>query len=439
MTNTHSKPAYDNNGRKLSDGPILPLIDEDDGMEIDDTRASTFKLRTAPADADSPKYSFKVAIVDSKSTPRQAIKWITRMEKVFAGLNMTNATAKHNLLLEMVNGTARSAYLTALGTHRVARHTELRNDAYNAVVRGAGESDDDFNQRCQDAYNGVGQPDINNDDIRAGQNGVMLSICPYKALEKQKRFMRRKMRKPADMTTRTYVNNLARINDEELRYLPPFNANQGLGADEVVDIICYGIPKSWMKRMDEFDFDPFTAALPDLIAFCERMESAEDFEKGPDTKQSASNNKKLSKKHKSNRNTSQKGDKWCAYHESTSHNTEDCEVLKKLKASKGSGSDNKPPYKNKTWKRKSDDAKSHSNKELSAIVEKAAKVAVSKAMKKINGKKECNAVNKRKVTDSDSSGDDSDGDNSLNMIDQKMADVDKELSEFNFDDESIDC
>ena len=60
-------------------------------------------------------------------------------------------------------------------------------------------------------------------------------------------------------------------------------------------------------------------------------------------------------------------------------------------------------------------------------------------MKKINGKKECNAVNKRKVTDSDSSGDDSDGDNSLNMIDQKMADVDKELSEFNFDDESIDC
>ena len=96
MTNTHSKPAYDNNGRKLSDGPILPLIDEDDGSEIDDTRASTFKLRTAPADADSPKYSFKVAIIDSKSTPRQAIKWITRMEKVFAGLNMTNATAKPN-------------------------------------------------------------------------------------------------------------------------------------------------------------------------------------------------------------------------------------------------------------------------------------------------------------------------------------------------------
>ena len=52
--------------------------------------------------------------------------------------------------------------------------------------------------------------------------------------------LRRKMRKPVDMSVRTYIQHLQRINREELPNLPPFlNTNQ-LSDDEMIDIFLFG-------------------------------------------------------------------------------------------------------------------------------------------------------------------------------------------------------
>lgn len=432
-----SKPAFDNFENKLRDKPILPLEDEEE-TEIDDTRSTTFKLRTIPADADSAKYAFKVPIVDGSTTPRQVLKWGNRMTKVFTGLGMDNPVDRNNLLKEMVSGASKTAYDNAVNASNGLRHLVLQRAAVQNLVRDNvnGGTAEAFVTRRQGVWDGIAKPQIDGSDVRAGIQAVIEQACPYKALEKQKRYMRRKMRKPSDMTTRTYVNHLLRINNEEIPNMPPFNGdNQKLAPDEIIDIVCYGIPRSWMKKMDEHDFDPFTANIQQLIAFCERMESSEDFEKGSNVKQAQPSKK--TKKHKSTRNNGGgSSGKWCHYHETDSHDTKECEVLKKLKASKssGSGSDSKPPFKNKTWKRKSDDAKSYTKKELSAIVEKASKAAVKAAMK---SKKECNAVAKRKNDSSDDDSASSD-DCSINMLDQKMKDVDKALADFDFGNKSDD-
>ena len=421
--------AFSNYDKQLRDKPILPLLDEDEGVEIDDSRATTFKLRTVPADADSAKYTFKVPIIDGAATPRQSIKWYVAMNKVFTGLALADATNRHNLLQEMCSGAAKSSYETAVNANRAKRRHDLGQTAVNnELPQQGGESNADYQLRLKTAYKGVPMPAVHNDDIEAGMQAIIEAACPYKALAKQKRFMRRKMRKPIDMTTRKYVNTLIRINDEELTKLPPFQGDaQKLAGDEIVDIVCYGIPRSWMRKMDEHDFDPFRSQLGDLIAFCERMEASEEHDKGSDAKVSSS---KKSKKHKSTRNNPNKGaSKWCDFHEVDTHDTADCETLKKLKASRSSSSDKKPAFKNKTWKRKSDDAKTYTKKELSTIVEKATKAAVKKASSK---KAECNAVTKRKANDSDSHSE-SDSECSLNMMDTKMAEVDRQLADFNFD------
>jgi hypothetical protein len=49
---------------------------------------------------------------------------------------------------------------------------------------------------------------------------VITNACPYKVLQKPKRYMRRYMRKPADMKVRTYVHSLMKLNHEEIPLLP---------------------------------------------------------------------------------------------------------------------------------------------------------------------------------------------------------------------------
>ena len=419
-----AKSAFNDFDRKAQNAPILPLLDEEPDEE-DKTKIRSFKLLTQPTQADSPKFSLSVVVLDENATIRAALKWRIAIGKILTGLNLTTGAAKHPVIQELATGAPLQSYNTGVQANRALRHVALQTQAVQAQgPQNGGEDNATYAARLETARNGVPLPDLNNDDINTGLNAVMIEICPYKALEKQKRFMRRKMRKPANLSTRAYVSNILRINGEELPMLPPFQANQSLSADEIIDIVTFGIPKSWVRKMDEHDFDPLAKGLGPLVAFCERMEAAEEHTNDAETKVSSSK-KASSKKHKSTRNNSGRG-KWCEYHETNSHDTSECEVLKKLKASK---SDSKPSFKNKTWKRKSDDAKSFTKKELNAIARKAGAAAIKKAQKKA----ELNAINKRKSDSDDESGSsDDESVNSVNMV-EALNEVDQQLAQFDFD------
>ena len=86
------------------------------------------------------------------------------------------------------------------------------------------------------------------------------------------------MRKPVDMKVRTYFQHLLHINLEELVNIPPYNPNQSLGDDEIMDIILYGTPKSWQCEMDRQGYDPLEHTIAEVVGFMEQVESAEDFD-----------------------------------------------------------------------------------------------------------------------------------------------------------------
>ena len=438
-----AKSAYskdDSKGnRKVK--PILPLVPEDDDLEYgDSTKVSTFKLRTVPADADSAKYSFAIPIMDGTRSVRQAINWYNRTKKLFRGLDLTDCEAKDNLIKELVKDAPLAAYTAAITSRRAMAWANARDSAETlAPARDttAGETAVAYRERIERVRAAVPEPAIDDDMIDHGLGSVIESVCPYKALEKQKRYMRRFMRKPADMLTRNYVNHIIRMNNEEIPCLPPFLPDQGLSEDEIVDIVLYGVPKSWINKMDEHDFDPLAHSLEELISFCERLESAEQLDRGAAEHKQPSNGKKSSsKKFKAARHNSDSGSgKWCHYHETDTHNTADCETLKRIKSREKSGNSSSGPSKNKTWKRKADDAKSYSKKELSAIGKKAAKSAIKKA------KAECNAVAKRKTEEDEMSVSSSSSEsiNSANVV-EKLDKVDKELANFDFsEDGEVSC
>ena len=423
---------------QLKNVPILSLVPDDDVDDHEDkTKTASFKIPTVVGDNDSPKYSFTMTILDSTKNTRQAIQWYKNVLRLFAGLSVTTAQAKTNLVKELTRDAPAAVFNSEMDGRQNMELVRLQNLAANAeAAQGGAETNEAYAARLAAARNGVDLATTYLDnDFHQSLLAMMASIVPYRALAKQKRFMRRHMRKPAGMRTRAYVNHLLRINNEELPYLPPFGRDQGLSTDEIIDIVLYGVPKSWVNKMDEHDFDPLARTIGDLINFCERLEAAEHHDVSATTPKDHAKSKSSSKKFKpSGQGT--KG-KWCHYHETDTHNTSECETLKKIKAQKSGGSFS-GPSKNKTWKRKSDDAKSYTKKELSAIGKKAAKKAIQKA------KAECNAIAAKRKSDDDemsvSSSSSGGTCNSAHLV-EKMENIDKQLAGFEFpdDDKEVSC
>ena len=76
-------------------------------------------------------------------------------------------------------------------------------------------------------------------------------LFPQRALQQQKRYMRRSLRKPRNMSIRMYVNRILELNDQLASY-PGTGDNQDgtkLPEDEILDLLEFGIPNTWQKAM----------------------------------------------------------------------------------------------------------------------------------------------------------------------------------------------
>lgn len=358
------------NGDKKKFLPPLPLATEE-VPELEPHRSSKFKLRTNPGQNDSPTYDFHMVKLDGSESLRVALRFTRDILKVFVGLDITTDAAKHRLYEEMLTSEALNQYKNGVATAQDLAFETARNDAYDAAIA-AGRD----HPAAQVAMDAVDVPDPDGNMITAGMKQVVTYMSPHKVLTKQKRWMRRFCRKPAGMPIRTFANHVTQINNDELPMLPPFlGVAQRLSNDEIIDIVLNGIPRSWLREMDKQGFDPCEYELTQVIDFCERMESAEDFEPARDGGKTKSNDGRVPKKGSSSKKSKSDGGKYCLLHGNNgSHNTDDCMVLKnQAKSLRNNDGDRKPPYKNKTWKRDADKSTSSSKKELAAFVRKQAR------------------------------------------------------------------
>ena len=74
------------------------------------------------------------------------------------------------------------------------------------------------------------------------------------------------------------MQHLLHINYEEIPKIEPTRANVSLGADEIIDILLFGTPKSWQKEMSRQGFDPLDHDLNTIVGFMEWVKKTEDFE-----------------------------------------------------------------------------------------------------------------------------------------------------------------
>ncbi len=199
-----------------------------------------YKLRTAPSDGNSPQYELTVAYF-STGTCEEWLLFRKNLFKVITGLHLTTGSARFELARNLLTGDALSIFnTTAADPTQVTSETVASFDI------------------CLDA--------------------VAYAVFPTRAELYQKRYMRRALEKPSEMTMREFMSRLQEMNEYFPSFPLDFNGKKvrKLSDSELVEIGEYAIPQEWQDTMHLHNLDPLTAGVSDFIEFCERLETLDN-------------------------------------------------------------------------------------------------------------------------------------------------------------------
>ena len=359
---------------------VLPLMVEGSMTPLTKDNSVGLSLRIEPTNANSVTFKMQILVLTGGETVRDCVNWYRDWDKVQTGLHLTTAPGRSQMLRSMMKGTALSLFNAKLDEERekVRETRALAAEEGSAAQRRIRESALDHADNFTLAA------------VTATIKSLLKSLMPRKVLARAKRQLRREMRKPNGMKIRDWFHMVRSINTGELPLLPPdFSTDQSLDDEELIDVVLFSNPKSWYKEMDRQGFDPFENTVDDVIAFMERMESAEEFD--ANAKQSSNSNNKSKGKtgnsSKGGRSTGNSSSKYCKYHGVGNHSTDDCTFIEKMvaqKKSKTNGSNTNGHSHNRSWKRTADSETSKSKNDLAAFIAQAVKEGVQQEMAAFN-------------------------------------------------------
>ena len=110
-------------------------------------------------------------------------------------------------------------------------------------------------------------------------------------------------------------------------------AAASLPKEEMMDILLFGIPNNWQKKIVELGFDSIAHTPQEFVEVCERIsygESTDDGQKAK-TKQNAGIKGAKLQPNSSSKNSNKKSnntDKYCPLHNTHGHDNNECKVQK---------------------------------------------------------------------------------------------------------------
>jgi hypothetical protein len=338
--------------------PLVPRCPTKAELEL--RKRSKFRLYVNPEADDNNTFERYVYHIDGHEEPRAILQWWKDLEMLRTGMAIQTPGTMIATTKGVCEGAALHYYEAELALIQEGR---------------MGEEDE--------------EPDF--ESHFAAVRNVLRSTLPYDILRKQRRYMRRSMKKPLGMRIKEYVGHLIKINKDELPLLPPFGVNQSLPTDEFVDIIHRNLPVNWQAEMTRQNFVPENRTLLQLIEVCERIEEAEaTTEQRPFKRQRVAYEEPprptpqpLPPARESLPNTSSSRyqgptlRKYCTYHRSTSHNTSEC---RQQRFHGTNNQDRRPDLPNKAamglavapvdWKKKAEETRATARKEMAAVMKK---------------------------------------------------------------------
>jgi hypothetical protein len=316
--------------------------------------------------------------------------------------------------------------------------TKAQDQVANVTTILRGDSLTSFEDKIQELMTGIDDAgeefdvDLTEDMVLQGLNAVARTVFPHRALEVQKQWMRRRMKKPKGLSFRKTVSAVGRLNNS-LPLFPDGDNDDKFNATEILEILEWTLPDAWRAKLDLDGFVASQHSKERLIAECEAIErnAAKNLKQVPNggaTKEKGQPQKKSrGTKHKSATPKNGGATKYyCSEHgKNHTHSTVDCHTLKN-RTSRGdrtTGSGNKKSFRNEINAILSRDKPRKKVLEMFATFveqEQGLMAAQNKSAKRPNKAK---TMSRRGRRDEDSS--ESEGEMSIACIDQATDEIDE--------------
>lgn len=377
--------------RKSTLQPVLPLIAEKlPTTEEDKSKFVAMDLKTrAGTNASAPTYRKYIRVFEEGS-PQEWIDLLKNLHEIWAQNSVNRAADRVATVRSIVKGESLVAFEAAL----------------------------EEEQQGEDG----GQQPLTIEKVQNSLDAVTKTIFPHRALEIQKLWMQRAMKKPFDLSTRSTAAAITRINNS-LPLFPGGSEDSKFSKEEIVGLLEWSLPQAWRAKFDLDGYIPTLHSKAKLIESCEAIERNEKM-----LEESKKGNKKGKKKEGSTgsngsstvRRTAKSSnvDKnyFCSVHgKNSTHASADCWTLKNREKGQKSKSHNgaeetntSTKFSNRKFRKEVNllaKAKGSSKEKVLELFANAVQKEQSKLTK---------LAAKRKVREESS---DSDSENSVNVID----------------------
>ena len=181
-------------------------------------------------------------------------------------------------------------------------------------------------------------------------DSVSATVFPHRALQGQRNWMMKRMKKPRELTMRNMVSAVNRLNNS-LSYFPDADETSKFDQTQILDMLESSSPAGWKSHFDLKGYIPAQESLARFITECEQLERHEP----STTDEGNSNERGKKKKDAKMRTDARKSDPkksghgtpdkkyFCTEHgQNPTHGTESCFTLKnRAKRATGSNSNSK--------------------------------------------------------------------------------------------------
>ena len=212
---------------------VIPLIREPE-KEVPKDKRIVIKLRSTPGDANSQLYEVVTRAFDH-GTPEEWIRHRKIITKILEGQNITNGPDLFRMTRRLLEGKALADFEASIVT----------------------------NQYTESVAN-----------LKLALRDVAVPIFPTRALQKQRRSMRRKMPKPLSMPVAQYWARLVQLN-EFLPFFPDGDDTSKLEEDDLKEVLEFGIPETWRMHMTITRFISANEKPASIVNFCRELEGIE--------------------------------------------------------------------------------------------------------------------------------------------------------------------